>query len=164
MYIEKDVQDLVEMAMDIAEQNNGEVPAEEMEALTQLAKEELLPRMDRMAGAVHFIDGDIDAISAEIKRLQERKKQMENAKETLKKRMLFVVERIGNQKTSLHTFSTRHTQALEVAENLDYANIPAEFVKTKVELDKLALKKHLIETGEVIAGVELKDNISLNLR
>lgn len=141
MYIEKDTMDLVEMAMQIAEENEGVVPEEELQALKELAQEELLPRMDRMAGAVHYIEGDIDAVSQEIKRLQDRKKSMEKAIDSLKKRMLFVVQNIGNQKTAMHTFSQRHTQSLEVAEDFDYTKIPTAFLKTKVELDKTALKK-----------------------
>ena len=109
----------------------------------------------------------INNIDTEIKRLQELKKSVVNKTESLKEMTKDQLQRLGKDKleTGLGTLSIRKSPiSIEI---IDEDKISKAFKKEKtiVTVDKIAIKKHFEETGEVVEGVKVNyDKTSLQIR
>lgn len=162
-YMEKDVSDLLS-AMDASfDEESGDWRECDELAFQQLADECVRPKLERMQKARVALAGDIAAVDAEIKRLQERKKSLQRNDDRLANRILFGLNAVydGKLKTPLFTFSRRLSERLIVD---DEKAVPPEFLKTKIEVDKAGLKKHIKETGEIFNGVHFEETESLSVR
>lgn len=162
-YMEKDVSDLLS-AMDASfDEETGDWRECDELAFHQLADECVRPKLERMQKARVALAGDIAAVDAEIKRLQERKKSLQRNDDRLANRILFGLNAVydGKLKTPLFTFSRRLSARLIVD---DEKAVPPEFLKTKIEVDKAGLKKHIKETGEIFSGVHFEETESLSVR
>ena len=133
-YMEKDVSDLLS-AMDASfDEETGDWRECDELAFHQLADECVRPKLERMQKARVALAGDIDAIDAEIERLQERKKSLQRNDDRLTNRILYGLDALygGRLKTSLFTFSRRMSERLIID---DEKAVPAEFLKTKIGRD-----------------------------
>ena len=140
--------------------NNEELTEEQYEELgVELAKELQIQSSDVIA---YVVDSEslFERIKAEEERLATIRKRGE---EKLKKFKQCVLENmlkldIKKIQTELGTMSVaKNPISVEIIEEKD---IPEEFIKVKVEksVDKMAIKKHFQETGEVIEGTRIIDN------
>ena len=162
-YMEKDVSDLLS-AMDASfDEETGDWRECDELAFHQLADECVRPKLERMQKARVALAGDIAAVDAEIKRLQERKKSLQRNDDRLANRILFGLNAVydGKLKTPLFTFSRRMSERLIIDDEKD---VPQDFLKTKIEVDKAGLKKHIKETGEIFNGIHLEETESLIVR
>ena len=162
-YMEKDVSDLLS-AMDASfDEETGDWRECDELAFHQLADECVRPKLERMQKARVALAGDIAAVDAEIKRLQERKKSLQRNDDRLANRILFGLNAVydGKLKTPLFTFSRRLSERLIIDDEKD---VPKDFLKTKIEVDKAGLKKHIKETGEIFNGIHLEETESLIVR
>ena len=162
-YMEKDVSDLLS-AMDASfDEETGDWRECDELAFNQLADECVRPKLERMQKARVALAGDIAAVDAEIKRLQERKKSLQRNDDRLANRILFGLNAVydGKLKTPLFTFSRRMSERLIIDDEKD---VPQDFLKTKIEVDKAGLKKHIKETGEIFNGIHLEETESLIVR
>ena len=162
-YMEKDVSDLL-AAMDASfDEETGDWRECDELAFHQLADECVRPKLERMQKARVALAGDIAAVDAEIKRLQERKKSLQRNDDRLANRILFGLNAVydGKLKTPLFTFSRRMSERLIIDDEKD---VPQDFLKTKIEVDKAGLKKHIKETGEIFNGIHLEETESLIVR
>lgn len=166
-YLEKDVSDLLKALSDSVDEETGEIRECDALAFDELTDEIIRPKMERMQKARNYIKGEIEALDAEIKRLQGRKKALQNDDARLSERILYGLKAIeswgGKLKTAMFTFGTRKSTKLIVEDGAE-TRLPEEFVKTEITVDKAALKKHIAETGEVFFGVHLEENESLSVR
>lgn len=166
-YLEKDVSDLVRALWESVDEETGEVKDCDLLAFEELTAECIAPKMERMQKARNYFKGEVAAIEDEIKRLQNRKKSFERQEERLAERILYGLKSVeswgAKLKTSLFTFGTRKTQKLIVEDGAE-KNIPAEFIKMEISVDKAGLKKHVLETGEIFDGVKLETTESLQVR
>ena len=166
-YLEKDVEDLLNALEESVDQETGEIKDCDFLAFEELTDEVIRPKMERMQKARGFIKGAIEAVDAEIKRLQARKKSLQREDERLADRILYGLKAIeawgGKLKTSLFTFGTRKSTKLVVEEGAE-ETLPSEFVKVEFSVRKDLLKKHIQETGEVFAGVSFEETESLQVR
>lgn len=109
----------------------------------------------------------VDNIDTEIKRLQQLKKSIVNKTENLKEMTKDQLTRLGKNRleTGLGTLSIRKSPiSIEI---IDEDKISKAFKKEKtiVTVDKIAIKKHFQETGEIIEGVKVNyDKTSLQIR
>ena len=161
--MEKDVSDLLS-AMDASfDEETGDWRECDELAFHQLADECVRPKLERMQKARVALAGDIAAVDAEIKRLQERKKSLQRNDDRLANRILFGLNAVydGKLKTPLFTFSRRMSERLIIDDEKD---VPKDFLKTKIEVDKAGLKKHIKETGEIFNGIHLEQTESLIVR
>ena len=161
--MEKDVLDLLS-AMDASfDEETGEWRECDELAFHQLSDECVRPKLERMQKARVVLAGDIAVVDAEIKRLQKRKKSLQRNYDRLKNRILFGLNAVydGKLKTPLFTFSRSLSERLIVD---DEKAVPPEFLKTKIEVDKEGLKKHIKETGEIFDGVHFEVTESLSVR
>jgi DNA polymerase II small subunit/DNA polymerase delta subunit B len=97
------------------------------------------------------MDGDIDAISAQIARLTERKKMMVNRQESLKEYLRSNMERTGITKISHPLFTITLGKGRPVVVIDEESKIPDEYMNTKVETTpkKAEIAKALKEGKDV---------------
>lgn len=109
------------------------------------------------------IDADVKEIDAEIKRLQERRSSFKNNANTIKQRLVQAMVETGHEhiKTPLFTIYTRRTVSVQAPE--DPNQLPQEFIKTTLAVNKAGLKKAL-QSGRDVPNVRLVENVSLGVR
>lgn len=116
------------------------------------------------AKVIKNIEGDNEALSKEIKRLQERKKSNENAIVNLKTNLTEAMEFTGKTvfKTPLFSFGIQNNKPS--TNIIDESQIPANYFE---EQPKKLNKKLLLEdlqNGEEIDGASIKQTRSLRIR
>lgn len=166
MYLEKEVLALVEMIDSNYDEETGVWNEQDGEILKGLAEEEIGPAMDKYTKAVKYYKSEADLLAEEIKRLQARKKMFENKAEHIKGRVFFALKVLGGKfKTTLFTFATRKTKALEVTELCDMSKLPQQFVVVKQEVNKTELKKYMEENGVTeMNGCRVVENESIMIK
>lgn len=109
------------------------------------------------------IDADVKEIDAEIKRLQERRSSFNNNANTIKQRLVQAMVETGHEhiKTPLFTIYTRRTVSVQAPE--DPNELPQEFIKTTLSVNKIDLKKAL-QAGREVPNARLVENIGLGVR
>lgn len=125
-----------------------------------LNKEQKCENIIRM---IKNMDSDVNAISEEIKRLQAKKKTLENKVTGLKGYLKSNLELEGrkNYKAGLFTITLRNNAAsINV---LDESLIADNFKKISYTVDKTAIKE-AIKNGEIIEGVEMVQTTSLTIK
>lgn len=166
-YLEKDVSDLLQAMAESVDEETGEIKECDALAFQELTDECIRPKMERMQKARNYIKGEIEALDAEIKRLQGRKKALQNEDARLSDRILYGLKAIeswgGKLKTAMFTFGTRKSTKIIVDEGAE-ETLPPEFVKVEFSVKKELLKKHIQETGEIYCGVYLEENESLSVK
>lgn len=131
-------------------------------ALEQI-EDNIFEKLESYAKVIKNIESDIDGVSKEIKRMQERKKQMELSIQRMKavmKDTLLTVE--GNRvKGKTFNFSLRRTASVKI-NNEDL--IPIEYkIEQPMKLDK-ALIKDFIKKGTDVPGAEITNNLSIQIK
>jgi hypothetical protein len=105
------------------------------------------------------MNGDIEALDSQIKRLTERKKVLTNRKNNLRAYLLHNMEASGITKIECPLFTASLRKGIEVVDVQDSESIPDEYIEIQVteKVDKAALKRD-IKAGKEINGVSLKRN------
>lgn len=103
------------------------------------------------------ITSSTDAIDAEIKRLQQRKKTITDKSEWLKGYLRDNMERTGINKIECEYFTITLGKPTEIVEITDELQVPDDLVdiETKIKPKKTEIKK-LLKAGEDVPGAELK--------
>jgi hypothetical protein len=151
----------------LIEDAGGEATDEVMEELA-ISRENFQHKAEGYARLILKWESEIDAASAEIKRIQAIKKTKENAaarlKDTLKAALLIFGQEdakgVKRFETPLVKLSTRKSTSIEIT---DEAALPEEAFIFKKEVSKTAIKE-LLESGMEIEGAAVKENVSLQLR
>lgn len=114
---------------------------------------------------IRNFEGQAEMLDAEIKRLQARKKTMENKAEILRASLKGSMEATGIDKikSALFNISLSKPKAGSVVINIPVEELPTEYQKVKIEADKTAIKNDLKE-GVWIEGVELETIRTLTIR
>lgn len=174
--IEEQMYNLLEYNVD---SETGEIveTEEEFNKLYDSIQIDLQTKIDNTICLTKLIDGEIDVIDKEIKRLQGEKKARENRKEWLKNHVDRFVRRqftdengnldsdgLNNYKLSLpHSkISYRKSNSVNI---IDLNLIPKEYIKIKMEKspDKTAIKK-AIDNGKDIMGAEIITNYNMQIK
>jgi len=118
---------------------------------------------------VHVIansDTDVDAISAEIKRLSERKRSIELAQDRLREYLRFNMEATGISKISSPLFTITLAAGRDMVEIYDEAALPDEFVrvKTVVSPEKADILKALKSGIDVPGATITKSKSSIRIK
>lgn len=174
--IEQSMMNLLEYMVD---DTTGEMieTEEEFNKLYESIQLDIQTKLDNSNGLCKMLDGEIEVIDKEIKRLQQEKKARENKITWLKRnvdgfiRRQFIDEEGNLNEEALHKYkltlphskiSYRKSDSVEVT---DFDKIPKVFIKTKIEetADKTAIKK-AIKNGENIEGAKLTVNYSMQVK
>ena len=149
------------------EEAGGEATDQVMEELA-ISRENFSHKAEGYSKLILKWESEIDAASAEIKRIQAIKKTKENAverlRDTLKAALLVFgqedVKGVKRFETPLLKLSTRRSLAVEI---VDEKEIPELFFVVKREVSKAAISAALKEGAEV-PGAFLKENVSLQIK
>jgi len=142
---------------------NGEEFTEEMEKALVLTEQNLQTKAIDYGYVIKSLDAEMEMFDNEIKRLQERRKQLAKTQDMLKDRLTGAMQEFGitEMKGKTIKLSFRKSESVDVY-NVDA--LPEEFKRTKVtvEPDKIAIKEAL-KNGEVVEGATLliKDNLQI---
>lgn len=110
------------------------------------------------------LEGKADLLAAEIKRLQNRKKALENRAERLKTLMCDSMVASGETKLKgKHNFSLGTRKALQIDENLTPDFFNQEYVRTIKEFDKKKITDDL-KNGAIIEGAKMIEKINFSIR
>lgn len=133
-------------------------------ALNQI-NDEFEDKADNIAFMLRDLNGTIDVIKSEEQRLAKRRKVLENNVNNIKE-YLEQMMRFANKtkfKTALNSFAIQKSKASVIItdENL----IPDDFktYEQVCKVDKTAIY-NAMKQGEVIEGIELKENEGLRIR
>ena len=150
---------------------------EEFNALYDSIQLDLQTKLDNTICLNKIIDGEIDVIDKEIKRLSAEKSARVKKKDWLKNRVdAFVRRQFTNENGELDTeglnsyklslphskISYRRSNSVNIT---DINSLPKEFIKTKIEEspDKTAIKK-AIDNGQIVNGAEIVTNYNIQVK
>lgn len=115
---------------------------------------------------VQNMNSDVDALEAEIKRLTERKKTINNKQNSMREYLRFNMEANGITKIDCPLFSITLAKGRDMVVIEDAAKIPAELVTITVteKPDKVAIL-NLLKAGETVEGARMeKSKSSLRIK
>ena len=127
---------------------NGEPLDEELEKLNVAIEE----KADGYARIIKNIEGNIEAIKSEEKRLFEKRKVQENAIARLKSNLFSAMKETGkeNFKTDLFSFSVQKNGGkLPIIFDKDISEIPDGLLQIEKKLNSEIMAKYIEETGDV---------------
>lgn len=111
-------------------------------------------KMESCACVLQELGGDVDTLKAEIDRLTNRKKALENNVDGLKDYMRHNMEALGITKVKTAKFTITLGKPGETVAVEDPKLLPKDYQRITISADKTALKKPL-QAGEVIQGASL---------
>lgn len=120
-------------------------------------------KIDNTVKYIRNLEAEENAISEEVKRLQDKKKIISNKKERIKAYLYDFTSLTEGQKVKggIFTLSLRNN-APNVKIN-DIEHIPNEYIKIEKVVDKNLLKTAL-KNGEIIEGATLETSTSLMIK
>lgn len=119
-------------------------------------------KVENTAKYIKNVESDIEGIKAEINRLTALKKQKERNTEWLKSNIEYALKTKGIEKLEVGTFKCGYRKSESVKVE-DLNALPMDYIKTKMEPDKTAIKKAL-KAGEELIGVRLKTNMNFYIK
>ena len=126
-------------------------------------------KLDACQGYIKYAEGQADWLKAEASDLVARAKTMENSVESLRKRMVFLMQTTGNDKIKgKHSYSLRNTESWkmnhaatdEVLEMLCDEGLAVK--ETKIKPDISAIKKAFVSGAPPF--IDVTKNVSINIR
>jgi hypothetical protein len=144
-------------------ENDGELTPE-IETALQINKDELQHKGIQYGYVIKSLESNIDAIDAEIKRLQQLKKVNSNAVDRLKSTLTQAMQLFGitELKTPTLKVNFRKSESIEVTD-IDSLNPNFVTIKQTITADKVAIKD-AIKRGEFVAGAELITNQNIQIK
>ena len=157
--IEQSYNQLAEELLD----NGGELTPELSEKLA-ITEEQLQNKSVAYSFVIKQMDADIDTIDAEIKRLQNAKKQREKASEYLKERIKHAMQlfSVNEIKTPLVKINFRKSETVEV-DDVNKLPAPYKVVKVTEQADKAAIKAAL-KDGVELPGCSIVEHRNLQIK
>lgn len=156
--------ELAEMYRNIQELiSDDETDTETLENALSQVEGDINSKAENMAKLIRSIDGDIETLKAEEKRLANRRKTLENKQKNIKNylEMQLKTMKIDKVKTPLFTVAIQNNAPS--VKIIDENAIPEDFFK----YTKSIVKKDILEAlknGEEVPGAELKQTKSLRIR
>lgn len=156
---------LDELYANSIDEETGEI--KDSKVLEELENEVKNQLQNKGIGLIQFFrnnDLTLEAIDAEIKRLQNLKKSLKGKNDNFKQYIIFNMERSGIKKieTELGTLSLRASKSVDI---YDEKLIDKKFVTQVIEekISKTDLKK-AIEAGEEVQGARIVSKNSLQIK
>jgi len=158
---------LYELSNDLEiNEETGEV-IDNTETLKQLFKEwegNFIDKLDSCQYIRKELESKAELLAAEIKRLQARKKALENRAERLRALMCDSMVISGETKLKgKHSFSIGTRKSLFIDENATPEFFNQEYIRTIKEFDKKKITEDL-KNGIVIDGAKMVDKINFSIR
>ena len=158
-----EIQTAYQQLMDELIQADGEITLEQEERLV-IYEQELEVKAENYSKVIKTIDAETKMIDEEIKRLQTMKRSRQRAIDRLKTALKNALEvfDIPKLKTGLFTISLRKSEAVQI--NVSAEELPKDCQVIKIEPISKAELKQRIKAGEEIPGVEIQENLNLQIK
>lgn len=140
-----------------------DLPEEELTTALQNIDEKIEEKADNIAKTLRELDGQIETIKAEEKRLQEKRKAIENKRESIKKYLQYQMEILDKKKIKTDLFSFTISKNKTSVKILDEAKIPEEYFRITKTANKTEILKAYQE-GKLTEGIELEQTESLKIK
>lgn len=140
-----------------------DLPEEELTTALQNIDEKIEEKADNIAKTLRELDGQIETIKAEEKRLQEKRKAIENKRENIKKYLQYQMEILDKKKIKTDLFSFTISKNKTSVKILDEAKIPEEYFRITKTANKTEILKAYQE-GKLKEGIELEQTESLKIK
>jgi FtsZ-binding cell division protein ZapB len=144
----------------------NDTTADDNEALAELFNSlevEMIDKFDATQYIIKELKADAVTLSDEIKRLQDKKKALENKAERLRELIATTLETSGQIKLKgKFTYSIVNKISFNFDE-VSLFGLDREFIRVKEELDKTKMTE-FIKLGGAIDGVKLEDKKVLTIR
>ena len=152
--------DLTRQLIELSElANNPDVPPEALADTLEALEGEFEAKAISICHVLLNTDGDVAAIDAEIKRLQERKKYKVSGKERLKAYLRDNMQRLDMTKITSPLFTVTLRKPVKAVHVIDESLIDDVYLKTTYTINKQAIAAEL-KSGGTVAGAELIDGKS----
>ena len=121
-------------------------------------------KADGYAKVIKELTARKEALDAEVARLQNRSRTIDNNIKRIKENLTFCMVAIDKRKikTDLFSFSVQKNQA-SVKFDIPEEEVPDEYMRIKKEPDKTSIKK-AIESGEEITWAHLEQSEGVRIR
>lgn len=147
--------------------DQGELDDDVLKDAMMNSQEDLKDKLEGYCKFIRQMESDIDGISAEIKRLQDRKVVLKYTIERAKTVMQMAMETAGEKKVKgqIFTISIQANPERVVLDESYIENIPPEYLRVKdPEIDKAKLKEDL-NNGVNLEGIaHLEQTESLRIK
>lgn len=120
-------------------------------------------KVDNIVKLIRNTESDIEGYKAEEKRLNARRKSLENTVTSLKNYLDSNLKALNLREVKTKLFSCKYQKSKASVEVLDQEVIPREFIVTEEKVDKKKLYEAL-KAGQEVEGASLKENESLRIR
>ena len=155
----------IKLLWDLMDQ--GELDDDVLKDAMMNSQEDLKDKLEGYCKFIRQMESDVDGVSSEIKRLQDRKAVLKNTIERSKKVMQMAMETAGEKKVKgqIFTISIQANPESVVLDAQELENIPSAYLKVKdPEVDKAKLKEDL-KNGVNLEGIaHLEQNYGLRIR
>jgi len=145
---------------------NEEIPAEAIRDTLEAIQGTIEQKAVSLASWSLDLDGNMAKIDAELDRLNSKKKQIQNRKDSLIEYMRSNMEACGINKISCPLFSVTLVSGRDIVAISDVSLIPDDFISVKVvsSPDKVAILKAL-KSGKDVEGASIqKSNSSIRIK
>jgi uncharacterized membrane protein YccC len=122
-------------------------------------EEELAKKIDAYVAVFRNYQARAQAQRAEGKHLYDMAKANENSMDRLKEAVKYASQQLGRSKLQGNTRSITVSETSKLAVDIVDANaIPDEFLHfyTECKIEKDAIAEHVMQTGEIVAGTEVR--------
>ncbi len=106
-----------------------------------------------IAKIIRSMEADVTVLAAEVDRLQSRKRHLAGRIDWLKRYLLGEMEAAGREKVKGPTLTVSLAKAPLSCDVISVEDVPAEFQRTRIEVERSRILEHFRETGEVLPGV-----------
>lgn len=120
-------------------------------------------KVDNIVKLIRNTESDIEGYKAEEKRLNARRKSLENTVTSLKNYLDSNLKALNLREVKTKLFSCKYQKSKASVEVLDQEVIPKEFIVIEEKVDKKKLYEAL-KAGQEIEGASLKENESLRIK
>lgn len=136
-----------------------------IKSLVSALENEIENKAENIIKVVKNKEAIVSSRKEEIKRLQELNKRDEKEIADLKQYTKECIERAGKKRVETVLGNLTVRKAQPVVKVIDATKLPADYLiqKTTINADKLKIKKHFNETGEILDGVEITLETSLTI-
>jgi len=118
-----------------------------------------------IAKVIRSMEADVAAIAAEVERLQGRKRHLAGRIDWLKRYLLGEMEVAGREKVRGSILTVSLAKAPPSCEVMSVEEVPEEYRRVRVEVDRAGILEHFRNTGEVVRGtIVMADRRYLRIR
>lgn len=120
------------------------------------ARGELKDKVDRIAKVLRNLDADCRKLKFEEQRLAQRRKAMENNAESLRNWVRTTMDLLDVDRIKTDMFTVTLGKPTFRVEVLNEKEVPPEYVRTEIKVDKKAVLKAAQTDGEIVPGCDVR--------